>query len=131
MPGQRALTLSPRPGPLPPPQVGPDAISGTMRAISTSLDASRVFACRAAGRGYALKCIVCYVRSHYQAFAFSQELGRWLLFDDADVTLAGEWADVVAAVQSRSLQPSLLFYEAQGEVAAAAAAPAPAAAAAV
>jgi hypothetical protein len=62
---------------------------------------------------YSLRALVCYSRSHYCAFAFSDDLGRWLLLDDANVSAVGGWAEVGADVVSRRLQPSLLFYERQ------------------
>lgn len=54
---------------------------------------------------------MCYQRSHYQAFALSEEVGQWLQFDDAQVSLVGGWASVVRAVVEGRMQPSVLFYE--------------------
>jgi hypothetical protein len=40
-----------------------------------------------------------------------QELGMWLCFDDADISLVGGWHDVCRAMLVRRMQPSLLLYE--------------------
>jgi hypothetical protein len=55
---------------------------------------------------------MCYHRNHYQAFALSEEAGRWLRFDDDRVEAVGGWPAVVAAVVAGRMQPSVLFYEA-------------------
>ena len=46
-----------------------------------------------------------------QAYALSEELEQWLLFDDANIKLIGGWRDVAASMIEMRLQPSLLFYE--------------------
>lgn len=48
-----------------------------------------------------------------QVFARSEEVGLWLLIDDANVQLVGTWGDVLRAMCAKRLQPSLLFYEAE------------------
>jgi hypothetical protein len=57
------------------------------------------------------RCLVAYSGHHYQAYALVEELGRWLLFDDAAIRLVGGWADVAASMRACRHQPSLLFYE--------------------
>jgi hypothetical protein len=90
----------------------PAAIGATLRAVGTQLAAGALFAGAADAGVYRLRGVVCYSRSHYSAFALSEELGAWLLLDDAHVSVVGGWAEVGAAVVARRLQPSLLFYEA-------------------
>ncbi len=58
------------------------------------------------------RCLMCYHRNHYQAFAPSQEAGCWLRFDDDKVAAVGPWPAVVAALVGGRMQPSVLFYEA-------------------
>ncbi len=43
----------------------------------------------------------------------SEELALWLVFNDAEVSCVGGWADVVATAVAQQLQPSVLFFEAQ------------------
>lgn len=99
------------------PQAPADAIAATMHALSTSLDISKAFAgVSSSGAGadsvtYHLQGLVCYSRSHYKAFALSREVGAWLLFDDADVSVVGGWKEVAGVVMKERLQPSVLFYE--------------------
>lgn len=57
------------------------------------------------------RCLVAYSGHHYQAYALVEELGRWLLFDDAAIRMVGGWADVAASMRACRHQPSLLFYE--------------------
>lgn len=88
-----------------------------MAAIGTDLDVARLYTGPAAGCGndgalYGLRCLMCYHRSHYQAFALSQEARQWLRFDDDKVELVGGWAAVLAAVLAQRMQPLVLFYEA-------------------
>ncbi len=59
------------------------------------------------------RCVVCYFGHHYQAFALSEELQQWLLFDDGAIRAVGDWAQVRRAMKEGRLQPSLLFYEAK------------------
>lgn len=46
-----------------------------------------------------------------QVFALSEELGLWLLLDDEQAQLVGQWHDVTKLMAAKRLQPSLLFYE--------------------
>ena len=54
---------------------------------------------------------MCYAGHHYQSYALSEELDRWLLFDDTTIKLIGDWRDVTASIKGGRLQPSVLFYE--------------------
>lgn len=94
------------------PQVPPPVLEATFSALRTDLDASKLFAGQDDALPYRLRCVVCYSSAHYCVFALSEEVGRWLLLNDAEVTVVGGWVDVGNAVRSRRLQPSLLFYEA-------------------
>ncbi len=55
--------------------------------------------------------MVAYSGHHYQAYALSEELGCWLLLDDAAIKHIGGWPDVAASMINCRHQPSLLFYE--------------------
>jgi hypothetical protein len=46
-----------------------------------------------------------------QAYTLSEELHQWLLFDDTNIKLIGQWKDVAASIRNSRHQPSLLFYE--------------------
>ncbi|KAG7673994.1 hypothetical protein Ndes2526B_g02526 [Nannochloris sp. 'desiccata'] len=106
------------------PQVPAPALAATLAALRPELDISRLFLNTSVNREdgkedaatlgfhYRLRCMVCYSSSHYFAFAFSEEVGQWLLLDDAHVSAVGHWKDVQATTVERRLQPSLLFYEA-------------------
>ncbi|KAL6765004.1 hypothetical protein V8C86DRAFT_1222292 [Haematococcus lacustris] len=65
----------------------------------------------APGSTYLLRAVVCYFGHHYLAFVLSEELGLWVMFDDADLQLVGGWPDVCRAMLARRMQPSLLMYE--------------------
>jgi Ubiquitin carboxyl-terminal hydrolase len=109
------------------PQVPAPALAATLSALRPELDVSKLFFNSSRldredeeedkepkddGFNYRLRCMVCYSSSHYFAFAFSEEVGQWLLLDDAHVSAVGHWKDVQATAAQRRLQPSLLFYEA-------------------
>ena len=61
------------------------AIDATVGALATSLDVGRLFRGVAPGAPHGLRCIICYRGHHYCALALSEELQRWLLFNDANV----------------------------------------------
>lgn len=46
-----------------------------------------------------------------QAYALSEEMDQWLLFDDTNIKYVGEWESVVASMIASRHQPSVLFYE--------------------
>jgi hypothetical protein len=46
-----------------------------------------------------------------QAYALSEELNKWLLFDDTNIKYIGSWREVAASMREGRHQPSLLFYE--------------------
>ncbi|KAG1660965.1 hypothetical protein FOA52_005590 [Chlamydomonas sp. UWO 241] len=106
------------------PQAPKDAIRGTVEALGDELLLPLVFPTgpsAAAGGGcgvrHRVRSVVCYFGHHYQVFALNAQTGLWLLFDDEDVQLVGQWADVCRAMVAKRLQPSLLFYEATGTTA--------------
>jgi ubiquitin C-terminal hydrolase len=61
---------------------------------------------------YRLRSMVCYYGQHYLAFAWAHDLAAWLMFDDANVSRVGAWADVRRKCEAGRIQPSVLFYEA-------------------
>ncbi len=63
---------------------------------------------------YRLRSIVCYYGAHYFAFVLLPELQAWVMIDDARVTRVGTWADVKRKCELGRIQPSVLFFEAQG-----------------
>eukprot|EP00983_Pelagomonas_calceolata_P084972 1156463-Pelagomonas_calceolata.AAC.7 len=77
-------------------QVAPDAIHGTLSALGPELDLLAAFkvppkaaasSAAAAAPSHSLRAAVCYVGHHYLAFVLAEELGLWLCFDDADISL--------------------------------------------
>ncbi|KAK9841198.1 hypothetical protein WJX74_001758 [Apatococcus lobatus] len=88
-----------------------EAISGTMATIGTGLKLSGVFRGAPTSPTYQLQCVVCYFGHHYLSFALSEELNQWLLFDDTQIALVGDWNKVASAIVARCLQPSVLCYE--------------------
>ncbi len=94
-------------------QVAEEAITTTVDALQDRVDLSNLFrgVSPQSNARYVLKSIICYFGHHYQAYAFSEELEQWLLFDDINIQLIGDWQDVKHMVRSSRLQPSVLFYE--------------------
>jgi hypothetical protein len=93
------------------PQAPSDAIRTTVAALRTEVDVGGVFKGVGPGPRHRLRCLVAYCGHHYQAYALSEELGCWLLFDDANIKHIGTWPDVAASIVGGRHQPSLLFYE--------------------
>ncbi|GFR52505.1 hypothetical protein Agub_g15080 [Astrephomene gubernaculifera] len=114
------------------PQAPLDALRGTLEALGPRVDLALLFRCgsgsgAATGAGVMgpggaaaaapasasceLRSVICYFGHHYLVFALSEELGLWLMIDDANIQLVGHWSDVVKAMVAKRLQPSLLFYE--------------------
>ena len=60
-----------------------------------------------------LRSVICYFGHHYQAYALSEELNDWLLFDDVNIAYVGDWQAVQASIKSNRSQPSVLFYQQQ------------------
>lgn len=94
-------------------KVAEEAIITTVDALQDQIDLSNLFrgVSPQSNARYVLKSIICYFGHHYQAYAFSEELEQWLLFDDTNIQLIGDWQDVKHMVRSSRLQPSVLFYE--------------------
>lgn len=88
-------------------------IEDTINALSPRLNTSGVFDPASKASTYDLRCIVCYFGHHYKAYALSEELDEWLLFDDSTISAVGSWLDVKASLISSKMQPNLLFYEQQ------------------
>ncbi|GIL82776.1 hypothetical protein Vretimale_8343 [Volvox reticuliferus] len=99
-----------------------DALRGTLEALGPRVDLALLFRCTGPAPGGThpptapcdLRSVICYFGHHYLVFALSEELGLWLMIDDANIQLVGHWSDVLKAMCSKRLQPSLLFYEAAG-----------------
>ena len=70
-------------------QVSQQAIDATVGALAPSVDVGRLFRGVAPGGPHALRCIICYRGHHYCALVLSEELQRWLLFNDANVRSRG------------------------------------------
>jgi hypothetical protein len=86
-------------------------IAGTLRCVSTTLDASAAFGGAKAQR-YELRAMLAYYGLHYVAFARNPATNDWAMFDDARVRILGAQFQTVAATMERArLQPLLLFYE--------------------
>lgn len=110
------------------PQASMDAIKGTLAALGPQLEVPLVVgvpstpaaaAVWPVGQGsvFSLRSVICYVGHHYVAFALSEELNMWLLFDDAAMSVIGKWTDVCRTMLTRRMQPSLLMYEGGSHVA--------------
>ncbi|GLI67376.1 hypothetical protein VaNZ11_011557 [Volvox africanus] len=99
-----------------------DALRGTLEALGPRVDLALLFRCTGSAPGGMhpptapcdLRSVICYFGHHYLVFALSEELGLWLMIDDANIHLVGQWSDVLKAMCTKRLQPSLLFYEAAG-----------------
>eukprot|EP00887_Chlorella_sp_A99_P005108 scaffold25.g5108.t1 len=81
--------------------------AGRMGAVR--IDMREVYGGEAARHRYRLRCMACYYGSHYSAFVLVQVSGagqRWVLFDDASVSLVGGWQDVIVKCEAGRIQPS-------------------------
>ncbi|KAL4433821.1 hypothetical protein ABPG75_000262 [Micractinium tetrahymenae] len=94
----------------------PEDIGSTLRALEGTLALGEVYEGEAAlGRRYRLRSLVGYYGAHYSAFVALPELGgEFALFDDTQVSRAGGWEAVVRKCEAGRIQPSVLFYEAEG-----------------
>lgn len=92
-------------------QAPTEAINATIEALAPEVDPARVFKSAPPGAPYRLRAVVCYFGHHYKAYALSEELEEWLLFDDTTISHIGSWRDVTVSLRGSRLQPSLLFYE--------------------
>ncbi|XP_024367798.1 uncharacterized protein [Physcomitrium patens] len=86
-------------------------ISATVDAIDVALDVGVIYCGLDKGFQHRLVSVVCYYGLHYHCFAYNQELGRWVMFDDSTVKVIGEWKDVASTCRRGHLQPQVLFYE--------------------
>lgn len=94
-------------------QAPPKMIEDTINVLAPRLNTGAVFDLASKGAIYHLRCIVCYFGHHYKAYALSEELEEWLLFDDSTISAIGSWRDVKSSLISSKMQPNLLFYEQQ------------------
>ena len=82
--------------------------------VNDSLDLGELYCgLPSPGPRYALRSMVCYYGSHYQALVLVPDLGCWLLLDDAAVSSVGDWGDVVRKCEAGRIQPCALFFELQ------------------
>lgn len=93
-----------------------EAVTNTVDALSDAVNLSNLFkgVSATSNARYVLKSIICYFGHHYQVYALSEELEQWLLFDDTNIQLIGDWQDVKDKIRYSRLQPSVLFYERLG-----------------
>ncbi|KAG0594892.1 hypothetical protein M758_UG119900 [Ceratodon purpureus] len=87
-------------------------ISATVDAMDIAVDVGVIYRGLNEGFQHRLVSVVCYYGQHYHCFAYNQELGRWVMFDDSTVKVIGEWRDVASTCRRGHLQPQVLFYEA-------------------
>ncbi|KAL4433818.1 hypothetical protein ABPG75_000259 [Micractinium tetrahymenae] len=94
----------------------PEDIGAALRALEGTLALGEVYEGETAlGRRYRLRSLVGYYGAHYSAFVALPELGgEFALFDDNQVSRAGGWGAVVRKCEAGRIQPSVLFYEAEG-----------------
>ena len=79
-------------------------------ACAQSLDLGEVYLGQPAGQYiYWLRSMVCYYGAHYHAFVHTA--GRWIMFDDANTSVVGDWDAVLHKCQLGKIQPSVLFFE--------------------
>lgn len=87
-------------------------ISATVDAIDMDVDVGIVYRGLDEGFKHRLVSVICYYGQHYHCFAFNNEFGKWVMFDDTTVKVVGSWDDVADACRRGHLQPQVLFYEA-------------------
>ncbi|KAL4433789.1 hypothetical protein ABPG75_000230 [Micractinium tetrahymenae] len=90
----------------------PQSIAATLAAIDEKVDLADVYLGVQPGRmRYQLRSMVCYYGQHYSALVWADDLGAWLMFDDAAVSRVGGWEAVRRKCEAGRIQPSVLFYE--------------------
>jgi len=96
----------------------PAALAATLACLAPALRPQRAFAARAGdaadgGARYALRSLVCFVGAHYVVLCRPGEAAGspWLLFNDAQVSVVGEWPQLLAACERDGLQPCICIYE--------------------
>ncbi|KAL4450736.1 hypothetical protein ABPG77_001092 [Micractinium sp. CCAP 211/92] len=89
------------------------SVAATLANIDEQVDLADVYlGVEPGSKLYRLNSMVCYYGQHYSAFVWADDLGAWLMFDDAAVSRVGAWADVRCKCEAGRIQPSVLFYEA-------------------
>ncbi|CAL8470323.1 g9865 [Coccomyxa elongata] len=85
-------------------------IRDTMATIQETVDLGEVYLGQPKGRYiYRLRSMVCYYGAHYHAFVHTA--GGWIMFDDANTSVVGNWDAVLHKCQLGKIQPSVLFFE--------------------
>jgi hypothetical protein len=96
----------------------PEAIAAALAALREGVDLAEVYLSagdRGASTRYRLRSMVAYYGQHYQALVRARGgAGGWALVDDARASAVGDWAAVVAKCRAGRIQPSVLFFEAEG-----------------
>ncbi|BDA44359.1 probable inactive ubiquitin carboxyl-terminal hydrolase 54 at C-terminar half [Coccomyxa sp. Obi] len=85
-----------------------DAIRDTLSAVHEEVDLAHIYKAQES-RLYRLRSMVCYYGAHYHAFVHTE--GRWIMFDDANTSVVGDWNAVLHKCQLGKIQPSVLFFE--------------------
>ncbi|KAG5527415.1 hypothetical protein RHGRI_028338 [Rhododendron griersonianum] len=87
-------------------------ISATLTALTTEIDMAVFHDGLDLGKKHSLFSMVCYFAQHHICFAYSQELEKWIMYDDETVKEVGCWDDVISTCERGCLQPQFLFFEA-------------------
>jgi hypothetical protein len=87
-----------------------------MTLLSYRLEVDEVFSKvspNAVNQQYVFRGMVCYYGLHYVSIFrdVSAHTPRFLLFDDANIRVLGQWVDVISEVRKARYQPVLLVYE--------------------
>lgn len=95
-------------------QVSGDEIRGTLDVVDTEVTLDDLYdssASRGDRGSYRLHSMFCYYGQHYHAFIHKEEVQKWVMFDDAQVSSVGTWQDVIQKCTAGRIQPLVLFYK--------------------